>query len=90
MMLAVNNKAGGIKEISQHRTALEKIIKRCFKKVKLPASWLALSLYMRSLKKRTLTLTECERIASKIGITPSELQHVLCVTIEIYKCDQAH
>ena len=77
LMLAVDNKKGDMKEIKRHRATLEKVIKRCFKKVKVPASWLALSLYMRSLNKPTLTLAECERMASKVGISPSELQHVL-------------
>ena len=76
-MLAVDNMRGGQEEIQQNQQALEKVIRRCFKKVKIPASWFALNLFMRSLKVRTMSLERCEELAMEVEISAEELQHTL-------------
>ena len=77
LMLAVNNWSGDQDEIDGIRAVLEKVIKKSFEKVPIPAAWLMLSLYIRKKGCRTMALAECERIASKVGIGPEELQEAL-------------
>ena len=77
LMLAVNNWSGDQDEIDGIRAVLERVIKKSFEKVPIPAAWLMLSLYIRKKGCRTMTLAECERIASKVGIGPEELQEAL-------------
>ena len=77
LMLAVNNLSGDQDEIDGIRAVLERVIKKSFEKVPIPAAWLMLSLYIRKKGCRTMTLAECERIASKVGIGPEELQEAL-------------
>ena len=77
LMLAVDNWSGDLDEINGIRAVLERVIERSFDKVPIPAAWLMLSLYIRKKGCRTMTLVECERIASKVGISPEELQEAL-------------
>ena len=77
LMLAVNNWSGDQDEIDGIRAVLERVIEKSFEKVPIPAAWLMLSLYIRKKGCRTMTLAECERIASKVGIGPEELQEAL-------------
>ena len=77
LMLAVNNLSGDQDEIDGIRAVLERVIKKSFQKVPIPAAWLMLSLYIRKKGCRTMILAECERIASKVGIGPEELQEAL-------------
>ena len=77
LMLAVDNMSGGQAEIDEIRRVLEKVIEKSFRKIRIPASWLMLSLHIRSKKVRTISLEECEGLGRKVGISPSELQHAL-------------
>ena len=77
LMLAVNNRSGGQDEIDEIRKILERVIVKSFEKVTIPASWLMLSLHIRSKKVRTMSLEECEELGRKVGIIPSELQDAL-------------
>ena len=77
LMLPVDNMRGGQDEMNRIRKILEKTIKESFEKVKIPASWLVLSLQIRAKKMRTIRLKECEELARKVGISRSELQHAL-------------
>ena len=77
LMLPVGNMSGGQDDIDKIRKILEKVIKHSFEKVEIPASWLLLSLQMRVKKKQTMSLEDCEKLACKVGISPSDLQHVL-------------
>ena len=52
-------------------------MKRNFKKVKIPASWLMLSVNIRHKGKRTMTLSECQEMAIKLGITAASLLKAL-------------
>ena len=77
LMLAVDNMRGGKEEIDQIRKTLERIIKRSFKKVPIPASWLMLNLCLRKTGLRTMSLRDCEELAKKLHISPKELQDAL-------------
>ena len=77
LMLAVDNMRGGREEIERNRQTLRNVIRRCFKKIKIPASWFALSLFIRSSKVRTMSLKKCEELAMEVGISAEELQHTL-------------
>ena len=77
LMLSVDNMNGSEDEMDGIRGVLERVIEKCFEKVTIPASWLLFSLYMRSKKVRTMSLEECEKLAKKAGISPSELQEAL-------------
>ncbi len=77
LVLAVNNESGGKADIDKLRSSLEKVIKRCFGKIKIPASWLMLSLYIRFKGEPTLKLNECEVLAGELEIDHDELQIAL-------------
>ena len=77
LTLPVDNMSGGQDEIDGIRQVLEKVINESFEPITIPASWLVLSLQMRCMKLRTMSLEECEKLARKVGISPSELQHAL-------------
>ena len=89
LMLAVNNYDGGQEEIEEIRKVLERIIKKSFSKITIPAAWLMLSLYVRKLNLRVMSLVECEELGEKLGISPSELREALrflhhCVGLILY------
>ena len=89
LILAVNNYDGGQEEIEEIRKVLERIIKRSFSKITIPAAWLMLSLYVRKKNLRVMSLVECEELGGKLGISPSELQEALwflhhCVGLILY------
>ena len=77
LMLAVDNMEGGEDEIEKIRGVLERVIEKSFKKVAIPAAWLMLSLKIRSMKVRTMSLGECEELARTLGISQKELQDAL-------------
>ena len=77
LMLPVDNMYGGVEEIDNIQIVLEKIIRKSFTKIEIPASWLALSLQIRQRKVRTMSLKRCERMARKFRIIPSELKDAL-------------
>ena len=77
LMLPVDNMSGCQDEIDRIREVLVQIIEKSFEKISIPASWLLLSLQIRSMKLRTMSLEECEKLAQKVRIDPSELQDVL-------------
>ena len=77
LMLPVDNMSGGQDEIDRIREVLQQIIEKSFEKVSIPASWLLLSLQIRSKKLRTMSLEECEKLAQKVKINPHELQDAL-------------
>ena len=90
-MLSVNNLDGDEEEIDSIRKRLESVIEGNFDKVRIPVSWLLLSLYIRSQKCRTLSLVECEKLARSLNITQN-LQDVLwffhhCIGLHLYYPD---
>ena len=77
LILPLDNLKGGQEEVDMMRETFETAITRNFKKVRIPATWLMLSINMRHTGKRTMTLTECRYIAGKLGITTTKLPKVL-------------
>ncbi len=77
LMFAVDNMHGGQEEIDRIRETLEKVVRKNFKKIKVPVTWLMLSLLIRGEKLRTMTLDHCERLAGRLGIAAAELPDVL-------------
>ena len=77
LILPVDNLNGGKEEVDGMREIFENAILRNFKKVRIPATWLMLSINMRHTGKCTISLTECRHIASKLGITATTLPKVL-------------
>ena len=77
LMLPVDNMYGSPEEIDGIQLVLEKIMRKSFDKIDIPASWLVLSLQIRQKKVRTMSLKQCERMARKLKIIPSELMEAL-------------
>ena len=77
LMYSLDNLNGGQDEIDQFRKSMESKIKENFKKVQIPASWLMLSINIRHDGKRTMTLSECQDMAAKLGITAANLPKAL-------------
>ena len=72
MVLPVDNMHGGSSEVNQVRKVLEESLKRHFKKLSIPASWLVLSLCLRKREERTASLESVLQLASELGIPQSE------------------
>ena len=77
LILALDNKHGGQDEVDMMRKTFEASIKRNFKKIRIPATWLILSINMRHTKQRTMSLQQCQEIAGKLGISSKSLQKAL-------------
>ena len=77
LILALDNKSGSQNEVAMMRKTVESSIKRSFKKIRIPATWLILSINMRHMKQRTMSLQQCQEIAGKLGITPKSLRQAL-------------
>ena len=77
LMLAVDNMNGDQDEIGEIRKIFERVIEKNFEKISIPAAWLVLSLYIRSRKVNTMSLSECEKLAGKLKISQDELQDAL-------------
>jgi ankyrin len=89
LMLSVDNYYGGPDEISAIRKRLESVIRRHFEKIDIPVAWLMLVFYIRSTKRRTMSLEMCEELAGKLNVGPEELQDALwflhhCVGLILY------
>ena len=68
MVLPVDNMTGGADEIREVRTFLEKGLQKHFKKLRIPAAWLMLSLCLRKRDKRIASLQSCLQLAERLGI----------------------
>ena len=76
LILALNNESGGHDEVDMMRGIFERKFKK-FKKIRIPAPWLMLSICMRHTKQQTMTFRQCEEIAGKLGIASESLEEVL-------------
>ena len=77
VLLTVDNLRGDLDEINNLRSTLEACIKDNFKKIRIPFTWLMLSINMRSENKCTMLRSEFKSMATKLGIRDSELELVL-------------
>ena len=77
LVLAVNNKDGGIVEVERIRRFLEERILHHFKKIPIPASWLIFSLCLRNRVQRTASLQNCFSLAQQLGMPPEETRVAL-------------
>ena len=72
MVLPVDNMHGGSSEINKIRKLLEDALKKHFKQLSIPASWLVLSLCLRKREERTASLQSVLLLAEEIGIPKNE------------------
>ena len=72
MVLPVDNMHGGSSEVNHVRKVLEESLKKHFKKLSIPASWLVLSLCLRKREERTASLESVLQLASELGVPQSE------------------
>ena len=77
MVLPVDNMHGEKSEIKDIRMLLEKCLKEQFEKLSIPASWLVLSLHLRSGEERTTSLESVLQLARELGIPRSEVKVAL-------------
>ena len=77
MVLPVDNMHGGRDEIRNICKLLEDSMKKHFKKLSIPASWLVLSLCLRKREERTASLENVLQLASELGIPESEVMVAL-------------
>ena len=77
LMLALDNMKGGQEEVDMMRKTYKTAIMRNFEKVRIPATWLMLSINLRHTGKRTMSLADCQEMAGKVGITSTKLHKVL-------------
>ena len=67
-ILALDNMSGDKQQVVKMRQRIEKMFKK-FKKIRIPITWLMLSICMRHTKQRTMTFQKCQEIAGKLGCT---------------------
>lgn len=72
MILPIDNMYGGEDEINKIRTFLEDGVKKHFKKLSIPTSWLMLSLCLRKREQRTASLENVLQLAKELCIPNSE------------------
>ena len=77
MVLPVDNMKGGADEIREIRTFLEKGLQKHFKKLRIPAAWLMLSLCLRKRDKRIASLQSCLQLAERLGMTAADTNTAL-------------
>ena len=77
MVLPIDNMNGGQREIKEIQKFLEEGMKKHFKKLKIPAAWLVLSLCLRKRKERTASLEMVFHLAKELGIPKKEVQSAL-------------
>ena len=68
LMFAVDNMNGDETELTAVRERLEHIIDCTFKGIKIPASWLMFSIFIRRMGCRTMNLSECRKIGNKLNV----------------------
>ena len=72
LVLAVNNKSGGVEEVQKIQKILEDQMKNSFKKLSIPISWLIFSLCLRKKALRIAGLQSCLDLAQQLKIPPDE------------------
>ena len=77
MVLPIDNMHGGKDEIGKVRQFLEEGIKKHFKKLPIPASWLVLSLCLRKREERTASLGSVLQLAGNLGMAEKEAKLAL-------------
>ena len=77
MILAIDNMKGGAKEIEEVRKFLERGIHQHFKKLRIPASWLVISLCLRSRTERIASLDDCQLLARQLDMPSNETKIAL-------------
>ena len=77
MVLPINNLTGGADEVREIRTFLEKGLQKHFRKLRIPAAWLMLSLCLRKRDKRITSLQSCLQLAERLGMTAADTKTAL-------------
>ena len=77
MVLPIDNMHGGEDEIKKVRQFLEDGMKKHFKKLSIPASWLILSLCLRKREERTVSLQNVLQLAEELGMPEREAKLAL-------------
>ena len=77
MVLPIDNMHGGEDEIKKVRQFLEEGMKKHFKKLSIPASWLVLSLCLRKREERTASLQNVLELAGELGMPEREAKLAL-------------
>ena len=77
MVLPIDNMHGGKDEIGKVRKFLEEGMKKHFKKLSIPASWLVLSLCLRKREERTASLRSVLQLAGELGMSERETKSAL-------------
>ena len=72
LVLAVNNKCGGVAEVRKIQKVLEDQMKHSFKKLTIPVSWLIFSVCLRKKAIRFTSLQSCLDLAKQLNIPPDE------------------
>ena len=72
LVLAVNNRSGGVAEVRKIQKVLEDQMKHSFKKLTIPVSWLIFSVCLRKKAVRFTSLRSCLDLAKLLNIPPNE------------------
>ncbi len=77
LVVSLDNMGGGVEEIDHLHQLLGKAMEKHFKKLKIPAVWLLLSLCLRMREVRTASLETCLALSHALNMTPYETKTAL-------------
>ena len=77
LILAIDNKSGGGEEVDTLRKFFEKHMQKHYRKIKIPAAWFVLSLYLRKQEKRAVSIENCLDWAQKLNMSTEETEAAL-------------
>jgi len=77
LIIPIDNVHGGQSEVDYLRKLIQEALRRHFKKLRIPVSWFAFSLCLRSKKKRVTTLKSCLELGQSLGMKDYETRVAL-------------
>ena len=69
LIFDVDNMTGTEDEVKEIRKRLENVISQEFNQPSIPASWLMFSIFLRKMRKRKMSLSQCEEIGRRLNIS---------------------
>ena len=77
LIVAMDNMAGGVEEVSEVRKILHRAMEKHFRKLKIPAVWLIFSQCLQMREKRTASFESCLELSSQFNMSAYETKVTL-------------
>lgn len=77
LIVTMDNMNGGINELKEIRKLWEDVIKRHFKKIKIPIVWVLFYLCLRLRETKTVSLDDCIQLSNNLNMSPEETREAI-------------